>query len=277
MGKTTKALVLLALIASMFTATGANAASEVVTVTNPNARASYVVPTNLKWSKRALTAATSAQKIVYEDLKAGIELLADNGATRLVKVKNKWQTQEFPDWKRYVPDILSYELKGYQGNTLVMTHSDPHAGPELASRLIYLKQSSCSLTKFKSMPFQTWSAKYCPIVIGSKENYLRASIRVFMSMGESYFSSATYAKGVLTQCLAKKFEFTIKNNVFSCPKANTYPGHETFPLTKHPYDGGYLIKIDAKTKTAKFTYLEPKWQEWANLARYQESAVINFW
>lgn len=277
MGKTTKSLVALALIASMFSSTGANAASEVVTVTNPGAIKSYVVPTNLKWSTSALAAATAAQKIVYEDLKAGIEMLVDNGATRLIKVKNNWQTQEYPDWKKYVPDILSYDLKGYDGNTLVMTYADVHAGPELASRLIYIKQSSCSLSKFKTLPFKAWSDKYCPIVIGSKESYLRASIRVFMSMRESYFSSATYAKGVLTQCLTKKYKFTIKNNVFSCPKAETYPGLETFPLTDHPFDGGYLIKIDTKTKTAKFTYLEPLWQEWANHIRSQDSAVITYW
>ena len=277
MGKKLKALVALALLTSMFSSTGANAASEAVTVTNPLTRVSYVVPTNLKWSNRALAAATSAQKIVYEDLKAGIELLANNGATRLVKVKNNWQTSEYPDWKKYVPDILSYDLKGYDGNTLVMTYADVHAGPELASRLIYLKQSSCSLSKFKTMTFKAWSDKYCPIVIGSKEDYLRASIRVFMSMSESYFASATYAKGVLTQCLTKKYKFTIKNNIFSCPKAETYPGQETFPLTEHAFDGGYLIKIDAKTNTAKFTYLEPLWQEWANRSRSQGSAVITYW
>ena len=277
MGKKLKAFVALALLTSMFSSAGANAASEVVTVTNPLTRVSYVVPTNLKWSNRALAAATSAQKIVYEDLKAGIELLASNGATRLVKVKNNWQTSEYPDWKKYVPDILSYDLKGYDGKTLVMTYSDVHAGPELASRLIYLKQTSCSFSKFKTMPFKAWSDKYCPIVIGSKEDYLRASIRVFMSMSESYFASATYAKGVLTQCLTKKYKFTIKNNVFSCPKAETYPGQETFPLTEHPFDGGYLIKIDAKTNTAKFTYLEPLWQEWANHSRSQGSAVITYW
>lgn len=277
MGKKLKAFVALALLTSMFSSAGANAASEVVTVTNPLTRVSYVVPTNLKWSNRALAAATSAQKIVYEDLKAGIELLASNGATRLVKVKNNWQTSEYPDWKKYVPDILSYDLKGYDGKKLVMTYSDVHAGPELASRLIYLKQTSCSFSKFKTMPFKAWSDKYCPIVIGSKEDYLRASIRVFMSMSESYFASATYAKGVLTQCLTKKYKFTIKNNVFSCPKAETYPGQETFPLTEHPFDGGYLIKIDAKTNTAKFTYLEPLWQEWANHSRSQGSAVITYW
>ncbi len=277
MGKKLKAFVALTLLTSMFSSAGANAASEVVTVTNPLTRVSYVVPTNLKWSNRALAAATSAQKIVYEDLKAGIELLASNGATRLVKVKNNWQTSEYPDWKKYVPDILSYDLKGYDGKTLVMTYSDVHAGPELASRLIYLKQTSCSFSKFKTMPFKAWSDKYCPIVIGSKEDYLRASIRVFMSMSESYFASATYAKGVLTQCLTKKYKFTIKNNVFSCPKAETYPGQETFPLTEHPFDGGYLIKIDAKTNTAKFTYLEPLWQEWANHSRSQGSAVITYW
>ena len=276
MGKTTKSLVALALIASMFSSTGANAASEVVTVTNPGATKSYVVPTNLKWSTSALAAATAAQKIVYEDLKAGIEMLVDNGATRLIKVKNNWQTQEYPDWKKYVPDILSYDLKGYDGNTLVMTYADVHAGPELASRLIYLKQSSCSLSKFKTLPFKAWSDKYCPIVIGSKESYLRASIRVFMSMSESYFSSAFTAKGVVTECLTKKYKFTIKNNIFSCPKTS-YTWFKSFPLTERIYDGGYQITIDVKTKTAKFSFLEPLWQEWANHTRSQDSAVINYW
>jgi len=275
MGKTTKSLAALALIASMFSGTGANAASEVVTVTNPGATKSYVVPNNLKWSKSALAAATAAQNIVYEDLKAGIELLVNNGATRLVKVKNNWQTSEFPDWKKYVPDVISYNLKGYDGNTLVMTYEDAHAGPELASRLIYLKQSSCSFSKFNSMSFKAWSAKYCPIVIGSKEDYLRASIRVFMSMSESYFSSAFTAKSIVTECLTKKYKFTIKNNIFSCPKSS-YTWLKTFPLTERLHDGGYQIKVDVKTNKATFTYLEPLWQEWANRSRFQDSAVINY-
>lgn len=275
MGKKPKALVALTLLASMFCASGASAASEVVTVTNPNAFRSYVVPTTLKWPKTALAAASAAEKIVYEDLKAGIESLVNNGATRLVKVKNNWQTEEYPDWKKYVPDVLSYDLKGYDGNTLVMTYQDVHAGPELASRLVYLKQNRCSFSKFHTMTFKAWSAKYCPIVIGSKENYLRASIRVFMSMSESYFSSANYAKAVLTECLTKKFKFTIKNNVFTCPKTS-YTWFKSFPLTERLHDGGYQIKVDVKTNTAKFTYLEPLWQEWANRSRFQDSAVINY-
>ncbi len=275
MGKKAKACVALLLLSSMFGANGANAANPAVTVTNPNATKSYVVPTSLKWSKSALAVATAAQKIVYEDLKAGIELLVNNGATRLAKVKNNWQTSEFPDWKKYVPDVLSYNLKGYDGNTLVMTYEDAHAGPQLASRLIYLKQSSCSLSKFNSMTFKSWSAKYCPIVIGSKEDYLRASIRVFMSMSESYFSSAFTAKNVVTECLTNKYKFTIKNNIFSCPKTS-YTWFNSFPLTEQLYDGGYQIKIDLKTNTAKFTYLEPLWQEWANRSRFQDSAVINY-
>ena len=64
MGKRSKALVALALLTSMFSSAGANAASEVVTITNPNATKSYVVPTYLKWSKSALAVATAAQNIV---------------------------------------------------------------------------------------------------------------------------------------------------------------------------------------------------------------------
>jgi hypothetical protein len=276
MGKKNKALISLIFVTSIFGSTGAIAASPVVTVTNQAEVRSYVVPTNLKWSKKALAAAEAAEKIVYEDLKGGIESLFNNGATRLVKVKSKWQTVEYPDWKKYVPDYLSYDLHGYDGKTLVMTHQDAHAGPDLASRLVYLKQSSCSFSKFSSMSFKAWSAKYCPIVISSKESYLRASIRVSMAMGQSYFWSANYAKGIVTECLTKKYKYTIKNNVFSCPNASTYPGQESFPLSERLHNGGYRIKIDAKTNKAVFTYLEPLWQEWANRARAQDSAVIGF-
>jgi hypothetical protein len=275
MGICSKAVAALIILASVFNASGANA-SEVVAVTNPNAVNSYIVPKNLKWSKTALAAAGTAEKRVYEDLKAGIELLVSSGATRLVKVKSKWQTEEFSDWKLYVPDLLSYDLKGYDGNTLVMTYADAHAGPELATRLIYLKQSRCSLTTFKSMTFKDWSSKYCPIFIGSKEDYLRASIRVFMSMGEGYSWDAWYAKTVVTDCLKNKYVFTIKNGVFSCPKGFHYPEMGTIPLVKTGAHVGYRVVIDVNTKTAKFTYLEPLWQNWADHARDQGSAVIGF-
>jgi hypothetical protein len=95
-------------------------------------------------------------------------------------------------------------------------------------------------------------------------------------MSESYFSSAFTAKAVLTECLTKKYKFTIKNNIFSCPKTS-YTWFKSFPLTERLYDGGYQIKIDVKTNTAKFTFLEPLWQEWANLSRSQDSAVITYW
>ena len=276
MGKKNKALTAMILLTSVFSSTGAIAASPVVTVTNQTEVMSFVVPTNLKWSKKALAAADAAEKIVYEDLKGGIESLFNNGATRLVKVKSKWQTVEYPDWKKYVPDYLSYDLHGYDGKTLIMTHMDSHAGPDLAARLVYLKQSSCSFSKFSSMSFKAWSAKYCPIVIGSKESYLRASIRVSMAMGQSYFWSANYAKRIVTECLTKKYKYTIKNNVFSCPNASTYPELKSFPLTERLFDGGYQIKIDVKTNTAKFTYLEPEWQEWANRSRFQDSSTIGY-
>jgi len=276
MGRLHRATFAFILLCLQCVATESFASNQPVTVTNPDHRSSYVVPKDLKWSKSALAAASAAEEIVYQDLVAGIQSLANNGATRLVKVKNNWQTVEYPDWKKYVPDIFSYDLKGYDGNTLVMTYADSHAGPELASRLIYLKQNSCSFSKYKTMSFESWSAKYCPIVIGSKENYLRASIRVFMSMSEGYFSSATYARSALVECFTKQYKYTIEKNIFSCPKAAPYPGFDPFPLYERKFDGGYQIDIDVKTNTAKFSYLEPLWQEWANRSRFQGSAVINY-
>ncbi len=238
------------------------------------------VPADLKWSKSALIAAKKEQQYVYGVLKKELEAQRKSGAVKVSKVYQKYHTEEYSDWRKYVPDIRDYQIAGYTRADRQVRLSELYliGGPDLASKLVYLKQDTCSLRDFNLFDVETWFIEKCSITVESPQKVLRAALRTKMAMSSPANEARAFIRQLVEVCLQSEYPFTISGRTMICPKlALDWQGFSTIQLDGYLLSGGWKINVDQNKRTATLKYLPPKFQDWADTATWDsESNVIRF-
>jgi len=241
-----------------------------VVITNERSPLLSAIPKTLVITKHESEEIAKAQRFVYSEIKTEIEHQKSLGATKLTKTFISEDNYSYPDWKEYVPEIRQYVIKGFAEDGKLVRTSAPLASdlPNLASRLVYLEQNECILRE-------------CHIKFESKSDYLRASLRTAIAMsglGPWALGQTPYEQ--MQDCFNNKYSFTVKSGYFSCPQNVRFwpaPSSTSFPLILKTYEGGYVIKIEVKTRSATMTYYAPNFVEVARHAIWSKgSSVINF-
>ncbi len=254
-----------------------------VVITNERSPLLSAIPKTIVITKHESEEIAKAQRFVYSEIKTEIEHQKSLGATKLTKTFISEDNYSYPDWKEYVPEIRQYVIKGFAEDGKLVRTSAPLASdlPNLASRLVYLEQNECILRDFSLFDLDTWFTPKCHIKFESKSDYIRASLRTAIAMsglGPWALGQTPYEQ--MQDCFNNKYSFTVKSGYFSCPQNVRFwpePSSTSFPLILKTYKGGYVIKIDVKTRSATMTYYAPNFVEVARHAFWSKgSSVINF-
>jgi hypothetical protein len=245
-----------------------------VTVINSGIRYPNVVPKNLVWGAKSISSATKAIDFQFNEIENEISMLKSKGATRIVKTFVKNSSVAYPDWKEYVQSISQYTLTGFSssGKSIGASKKLPSDIPNLANRLVYLKQANCSVGNSSLQE----SLETCLIVKPIEGTYLRASLRSSIGMGQVTDIGGDIIQQLMT-CLVNKSAFTVINGVFDCPaNAKVFGGERSFKLRDNFATRSYAISIDKKKHTAIFTYGPRDFTGIALTGVYDSGSVVRF-
>jgi hypothetical protein len=275
----TKSLSTGLILALLFTFSSASNASPSVIITDINQveYSKLSVPADLTWSASALYAAKREQQYVYGVLKQELEAQRKSGAIRVSKIYRTYHTDEYKDWKKYVPEIRDYQIAGYSRSNLQKRVADLYqiGGPDLQRKLVYLKQDNCSLLDFNLFDIDTWFVEKCSITVGSPGKFLRAALRTKMAMGSAANQSRAWFRELVDACLRSEYPYKISNGIMNCPKlAKDSPGFNSIELEGYLLSGGWKFTVNQTKNTATLKYLPPKFQEWADTATWDANSKI---
>jgi len=264
------------MLALLISSPNRSTAEDVVTETNSGYYSQMTIPKNLKWTSANLLAAKSAQRFLYRKLITEINSLKSQGSVGIRKRYISEQTLAYPDWKKYVGELRTYYLVGFDSAGLTTAQTaDPGDAPNLASRLVYLKDDKCLFRDFNLFDFETWWAPKCQIKVESKEEFLRAALRTWMTMSDNAYQSVSLYKEKVSACISRKLKYSISDGIFNCPSVRSYfYGDTSFPLRQQQLSGGYLFNINKAKGRATLTYLKPMFQDWANTASWDPNSFV---
>lgn len=247
--------------------------SQPVTVLNWDVNYSLFVPKDLVWGAKSLTAADKAIEFQSKEINNALNVLKGKGAVKVVKSFLKNPVVRFSDWKTYVPSISQYVLVGFtsKGKQVGVSAKIPSDVPNLASRLVTLSQSPCSLESSDAPSLQS-----CSITIPKREVYLRAALRTSLGIGQVMDMGGDIITQLET-CLTMKSPFTIKNGIFDCPaNARIFGGARSFKMSDSFQTRSYSIKVDATKYKAIFTYGPLDLTSIALKGAYDSGSVVRF-
>lgn len=248
--------------------------SDPVVIVNGNVKFSNEIPKNLVWGEKSLEASRKAIRFQTTEIETAISKLTIKGATKITKTFVKTSTMAYPDWKAYVPTFSQYILSGSDLNGTVVGRSIklPSNLPNLASRLVYLKQSECHPEGSSSLAiFAT-----CTVSKPKAENYLRAALRTASGNGQLEDLGFHIYQQLFT-CLKNKRPFTMKNGIFDCPSnAKFFGGDRSFPLKGNFATRSYSIAFSSNKRSATLTYSALNYKSIALTGRCEDSSVVRF-
>ncbi|MBJ7281345.1 MAG: hypothetical protein JHD31_05735 [Rhodoluna sp.] len=245
-----------------------------VTVVNSGVKFARFVPKDLVWGEKSLTAASQAILFQSNEIETSINSLKSKGAVTIVKKFTKNPVVSFPDWKTYAPSISQYTLTGYSesGKSVGTSKKIPSDVPNLASRLVYLRQTTCSLRSLSV----SQNIEQCSIVKPKNQTYLRASLRTSLGNGQVMDIGGDIFQQLET-CLISKFAFTVQNGVFDCPaNARIFGGERSFKMRDTFKTRSYSITIDKRKYTATLTYGPTDLTNIALTGTYESGSVVRF-
>ncbi len=249
------------------------AESSPVKVINGTKVFKQLIPQDLVWGSASLSASTKAIEYQATEINSALDKLVAKGAVKVVKTFVKTSTTAYPDWKSYVPTFTQYKLSGLDANGKVVATSAklPSDSANLASRLVYLKQSECAATGM-----QPSSLPVCTISNPTSEKYLRAALRTSLGNGQSE-DLGGYIYQQLFTCLKGKKPFTVKSGVFDCPSnAKIFGGERRFKLQGSFATRSYSIVINSSKFTATMTYGPANYSKLALTGTYDSGSVVRF-
>jgi uncharacterized Zn-binding protein involved in type VI secretion len=232
-----------------------------------------MIPSDLVWGSASISASAEAIKFQKAEISSAIDKLVSNGAVKVVKKFVKTSTAAYPDWKSYVPTFLQYKLEGVNsmGKVVATSTNLPSDSANLASRLIYLRQSECVVSEAPS-----GSLPVCTISNPTPEKYLRAALRTSLGNGQTEDLGGYIYQQLLT-CLKDKKPFTTKNGVFDCPSnAVIFGGDRSFKLQGSFATRNYSIVINSIKRTATMTYGPANYSKLALTGTYDSGSVVRF-
>lgn len=245
-----------------------------VTVKNSDLNYPILVPKNLVWGKNSILAANSAINFQIREIKRELAKLKSKGASKIVKKYVSTPTNAFPDWKIYVPSISRYTLQGFssKGKSVGTSIKLPSDEPNLASRLVYLKQSTCAVSSMS----KSARLDVCSLIRPSLEVYLRAALKTSLNMGQ-LMDGGGYVIQQLSTCLSGKSPYTVENGNFDCPSnAQVFGGNQRLKMQDEFATRSYTILIDKDSGTATFTYGPRDFTKVALRGSYEGGSVVGF-
>ena len=248
--------------------------SDPVTIVNGKAKFSKEIPTNLVWGEKSLEAAKKAVTFQTSEIETAISKLKIKGAAKITKTFVKTSTLAYPDWKTYVPTFSQYVLTGSDATGKVVGRSIkiPSDSANLASRLVYLRQSECIPAG------QSSNSKLptCTVTKPKQETYLRAALRTAFGNGQLEDLGGFIYQQLFT-CLVNKRAFTVKSGVFDCPSnAKLFGGNRSFPVKGNFATRSYSIAFSSDKRSATLTYSALNFKSIALTGRCEDSSVVRF-
>ena len=267
-------IILVSLLGILIVAQNSGAVeSSPVKVVNGTKVYKQLIPTDLVWGQASIGAARMAMEYQATEISSALDKLVAKGAVKVVKTFVKTSTTAYPDWKSYAPTFMQYKLSGLDANGKVVATSAklPSDSANLASRLVYLKQSECAATGMQSS-----SLSVCTISNPTPEKYLRAALRTSLGNGQTEDLGGYIYQQLLT-CLKDKKPFTTKNGVFDCPSnAAIFGGERSFKLQGSFATRSYSIVINSIKRTATITYGPANYSKLALTGTYDSGSVVRF-
>lgn len=264
----------LSLVGLLTIAQGAFAVeSSPVKVINGSKVYKQLIPTDLVWGTVSISAAAKAIEYQVNEINSALDKLVAKGAVKVVKTFVKTSTTAYPDWKSYVPTFTQYELSGLdaEGKVVETSAKLPSDSANLASRLVYLKQSECAATGMQSS-----SLPACTISNPTAEKYLRAALRTSLGNGQTE-DLGGYINQQLFTCLKGEKPFTVKSGVFDCPSnAKIFGGERSFKLQGSFATRSYSIVTNSSKFTATMTYGPANYSKLALTGSYDSGSVVRF-
>ena len=148
----------------------------------------------------------------------------------------------------------------------------PSDEPNLASRLVYLKQSTCAVSPMS----KSASLGSCSLFRPSLEVYLRAALKTSLNMGQ-LMDGGGHLIQQLSTCLSSKSPYTVENGNCDCPSnAQVFGGKQRLNLQGEFATRSYTILIDKDSGTAIFTYGPRDFTKVALRGSYEGGSVVGF-
>lgn len=221
------------------------------------------VTTELNWTPAGITAADKVIAYQAKRLEKALERLRNKGATtvyvRELYGDDTWAENAF---LKPAEKLRSYELRARVGKNkrAVIQPAPMSSAPGIASRLVHLKQSKCSLLDFNLFNPASWFADRCAIVKPAASTYLRYSLIswLYYSQSEDLWR---YRIGQLQTILDERLSFKVEGNCLVAPGlAKAYPSDpevSCIPIAYEQATSGYKIEASSDHKSLRFVKLAP--------------------